>query len=651
MRRNTFFLLAILLAIGSSYYWLKTVWVWSWTDLLRHPDQLPIEQAAVQMSVLPEIAVAFLAGGLLSLATTALQQIVRNPLASDSTLAVNSGAQLALMMVTLFLPAAGLFGSFWIALLGALASTTLVLTIAANHKLHPPTVILAGLIINLLCGAIAAVLVLFYHDLLLGIMVWGSGSLLQDGWTTALALTWTTLAAIVILGLLHRPLTLLDLDDTQAQRLGAPVKMLRYAILLLAATTTAMVVSRVGIISFIGLAGASTVNLLSIRQLHKRFIASFIFGGLLLLITANLLNLISHHYHIILPTGALTGILGVPLLLCLVMRERKTQVEEAPHDATPLHRLQNWRIPLFAVVSLLVLLFLLQGFTANLHGWGWLWDTSLILDHRLPRSLSAIATSGMLACGGALLQILTRNPMASPEVLGISSGAALAVLLAFFFIPTLNSGGLLLAGCCGSGCILAIILLLSRRLQPSSLLLVGVAIAALMHGVMTWIQQSGNPQLSAVLSWLSGNTYYAQPQTAWLLICAACLFIALSLLLCKALKLLSLGTHVAGSLGLSVPIYQSLILLLVALMSAVSTLAVGSLSFIGLMTPQFARRLGAVTPEKQLPLAALIGAILMLLADWLGRYLIFPYEIGAGTLAALIGSIYFLVTVLKKNDR
>ena len=119
--------------------------------------------------------------------------------------------------------------------------------------------------------------------------------------------------------------------------------------------------------------------------------------------------------------------------------------------------------------------------------------------------------------------------------------------------------------------------------------------------------------------------------------------LAAALLCGKALQLLALGETVAGSLGLAVRRSRSLLLVLVALMSAVATLAVGPLSFIGLMTPHLARRSGAVSPEKQLPIAALYGAALMLIADWLGRYLIFPYELGAGVIASLLGGGFFLL--------
>ena len=634
-----------LLAFITSAVWLALVWHWPWADLWRDPDTLPLAQAAVQMAVLPEIAAAFLAGGLLALASTALQQVVHNPLASDSTLAVAGGAQLALMLVTLFFPAAGLFGSFWVAFAGAVAAMLLVLVVAGAGGANALALILAGLLANMVFAAIAAVISQFYSDLLLGIMVWGAGSLLQDGWATVTALLWTSLAAALALALLYRPLTLLALDDEQARRLGAPVGLLRLLVLLLAAGVTAQVVSRLGVISFAGLAGASVAHLLRVRAMGARFALSFLAGGLLLLVVDSLLNIAGHFLGTLLPAGALCGVLGAPFLIFLVLRQRKSAqgfAREAPPSA-PSPRLASWRTPLLGLAVLLALLVLSQGFTAGADGWGWHWQGELILDHRLPRSLSAMAVGVMLACAGVLLQTLTRNPMASPEVLGISSGVALAVIAAFLAFPALSSGGLLLAGAGGALAVAVLVLWLARRLQPAWLLVTGVAIAALMQGVMTVVQLSGNPQLQGVLSWLAGSTWYARPHTAPLLVLLALVLLAAALLCGKALQLLALGETVAGSLGLAVRRSRSLLLVLVALMSAVATLAVGPLSFIGLMTPHLARRSGAVSPEKQLPIAALYGAALMLVADWLGRYLIFPYELGAGVIASLLGGGFFLL--------
>ena len=122
---------------------------------------------------------------------------------------------------------------------------------------------------------------------------------------------------------------------------------------------------------------------------------------------------------------------------------------------------------------------------------------------------------------------------------------------------------------------------------------------------------------------------------------AAILFL-LSVMVIKPLEILSLGNGVARELGVSLRGFQSLILILVAALSTLSTLAVGPLSFVGLMVPHLATTLGAVQLKRQLPLAAILGAGLMVIADWLGRYVIFPYEIPAGTIAAIIGGGYFL---------
>ena len=137
MRLSAVFAVLLLLALLGSAAWLLLAWPWPWADLWRNPDSLPLAQAAVQMSVIPQMAVAVLAGGLLSVSSVALQQIVRNPLASEGTLSIAGGAQLALMLVNLVWPAAGLLGNFWVALAGGSAAMGLVLLIAAANRMNP----------------------------------------------------------------------------------------------------------------------------------------------------------------------------------------------------------------------------------------------------------------------------------------------------------------------------------------------------------------------------------------------------------------------------------------------------------------------------------------------------------------------------------
>ncbi|HGO5850210.1 TPA: Fe(3+)-hydroxamate ABC transporter permease FhuB [Mannheimia haemolytica] len=647
--KSSFLLIGcILLSLVTAVIRLNMVWEWEWQLLLINVDLLPINQAAVKAALLPEMTTSFLAGGLLAIASSGLQHIVRNNLASDSTLAVSSGAQLALMIAVIFFPAAELFSSFWIALLGSLAAIVLVLFIAKASKLNPLTLILGGLIVNILFGAIASLLTLFYFDFLFGVMVWGSGSLLQDGWATSITLAITVVVAFFIFVLLSRPLTILSLDDEQARRLGAPVNLLRYLVIFVCAAITALVVSKIGVIGFIGFAGASLAHFAKIRHLLLRLLIAFLAGGFLLFFTNNLIGIVSRIYDTLLPVGAFTATLGAPLLIFLVLRQRKAQFEASNTAYFPVKRLNSWKLPILLLCAGVILFCLLQIIAPTMNGWAISIDENLMSSYRLPRSLSAIATGAMLAVSGSLLQILTRNPMASPEVLGVSSGATIAAILSFLLFPTLSSIGFLLFGVLGSLAVLALIMWLSRKLQPSALMITGVAIGALVSGLMAIIQLSGSPRLTAVISWLSGSTYYANPNTVWILLSVAILLISATLLFIKPLRLISLGETVSLHLGLEVKKVQMIVLLLIALMSAASTLAVGPMSFIGLMTPHLAKNLGAITPEKQIPISALLGAMLMLIADWLGRYLIFPYEIGAGIIASILGGIYFLL-LLKQH--
>nr|ABK15633.1 ferrichrome transport permease protein [Mannheimia haemolytica] len=647
--KSSFLLIGcILLSLVTAVIRLNMVWEWEWQLLLINVDLLPINQAAVKAALLPEMTTSFLAGGLLAIASSGLQHIVRNNLASDSTLAVSSGAQLALMIAVIFFPAAELFSSFWIALLGSLAAIVLVLFIAKASKLNPLTLILGGLIVNILFGAIASLLTLFYFDFLFGVMVWGSGSLLQDGWATSITLAITVVVAFFIFVLLSRPLTILSLDDEQARRLGAPVNLLRYLVIFVCAAITALVVSKIGVIWLYWICSASLAHFAKIRHLLLRLLIAFLAGGFLLFFTNNLIGIVSRIYDTLLPVGAFTATLGAPLLIFLVLRQRKAQFEASNTAYFPVKRLNSWKLPILLLCAGVILFCLLQIIAPTMNGWAISIDENLMSSYRLPRSLSAIATGAMLAVSGSLLQILTRNPMASPEVLGVSSGATIAAVLSFLLFPTLSSISFLLFGVLGSLTVLALIMWLSRKLQPSALMITGVAIGALVSGLMAIIQLSGSPRLTAVISWLSGSTYYANPNTVWILLSVAILLISATLLFIKPLRLISLGETVSYHLGLEVKKVQMIVLLLIALMSAASTLAVGPMSFIGLMTPHLAKNLGAITPEKQIPISALLGAMLMLIADWLGRYLIFPYEIGAGIIASILGGIYFLL-LLKQH--
>ena len=635
--------LLLLLCGWSSHSLIEQQWSLPWYKLLTPSQQLDIVDMAIQLKLLATSSVALMAGGLLGVVSILLQQLVKNPLASDTTLGVGVGAQLAILLVTLFVPSLAIHGGFFVAFVGALLSMSLVFLLATPSRFNPLILILAGLVVNILLSAVAAVLVLFFTERSVGMMSWAAGFLTQSSWSASITLAVATAILGLISLFLLKPLTLMSLDDAQAKRLGVPINVIRAIVVLIAAVVTALVVSEVGLIGFIGLGAASLVNALGIHHIGKRLVAAFGFGALILWLTSNIVLLLEPVLGMIIPAGAMTGILGAPLIIWLILQRRRQSIEvvtpmivRVPSEVNFLY----WGLGLALLIAMANLL------VQDIDGWGLSTEWALTAQYRLPRSLSAAATGVMLATAGVLLQTLTRNPMASPEVLGVSSGAALGVVLGFLFLPSLGIaagvGSLLLTGLLGASAVLILIIWLARRVSSGYLLLVGIGIAAMMDGVMHLVKLSGDPSLQAMLSWLSGTTYSTEPATVWYLMAIAALLYTLSLVMIKPLRVMGLGPSVARNLGVAVNWVTLAILVLVAALSTASTLAVGPLSFVGLMVPHLATSIGAVKLERQLPMAALMGAGVMVVADWIGRYVIFPYELPAGTVAALIGGGYFL---------
>lgn len=613
---------------------------------LATPAPTAIDQLLLHYAWWPRFVMALLAGAGLAVAGVLMQQVLRNPLASPTTLGVASGANLALMASTLLAPGLLAIGREWIALAGGAAAVGLTFLLSWRRGLAPTVIVLAGLVVNLYLGALSTVLLLFHHESLNRLLIWSAGSLVQNGWDDVAMLWPRLLFAMLTAMALLRPLRLLELDDANMRSLGVPLKYLRLVGLGLAVALTGSIVSVIGVIGFIGLAAPNIIALAGGRTLVQRLFWSPLLGALLLALTDQLLQRFGGDYlATLVPTGAITSLLGAPLLLWLIPRLRMTG--NRPRDTTPLAgyrhldlKATSW-LPLLLASIVVVALLLGQG----VDGWYWLNPTQWpFIEGRLNRLLTAASSGVMLAVAGTVLQRLSANPMASPEVLGISGGSAIAVILGIYLLPAPSSPMLASMGILGACLTLGLLLALTRRRDyaPGQLLLTGVAIGALFDAVSSIILVSGDPRTQQVLAWITGSTYYATPSQAFLLAALACLAILIAFRLDRWLDILPLGGGIAQAIGIEVKRARLSLLLLVAAMTAGATLVVGPLSFIGLLAPHLARMLGFTRARHHLLGAALSGALLMIVADWLGRQLLFPNEIPAGTAASLIGGAYFM---------
>ena len=616
-----------------------------WLDALMKPDIASPRQMLLHYSTFPRMAVALMCGAALGLAGTVCQQVLRNPLAEPTTLGVSAGANLALIAATLWAPWLFAFGREWVAMVGGFAAAFCVFGLAWRRGLSPLALVLAGLIVSLYCGAISSSLALFNHDYLIGLFIWGAGFLNQYDWSTASFLAPRLLAAFVLIALMMRPLTLLGLDDETGRNLGLGLTGARTFTLMVAVALSASVVSAVGVLGFVGLAAPALVMLTGARRFRDRLIWAPLCGAGLLLLTDQVVQLIPSGYREM-PTGAATALLGSPLLLLLLPRLRTAAPigrGSAPAEARSNHPL---RLVIAGVVLLVLVTWIALAAGVTRDGWHWtdLNTMQEFLPWRWPRTASALAAGAMLAVAGTLMQRMTGNPMAAPEVLGISSGAAMGAILLLFGVQAPTRSGQIAAGGVGALAVLAVILLLSRRsaFSPDRLLLAGVAMSAAFGAIVAAAMATGDPRMAMVLTWLAGSTYQIGAEEALLLCVIAASLVTVTLPLSRWLDILPLGAATATSIGVNVSLARLAVMLCVAALTGAATLIIGPLSFVGLMAPHMARMMGAQKALHHLLLAGALGAVLMTFADWAGRVIIFPFQMPAGLLATMIGGPYLM---------
>lgn len=288
-----------------------------------------------------------------------------------------------------------------------------------------------------------------------------------------------------------------------------------------------------------------------------------------------------------------------------------------------------------------------------------LWQTdksiiahNIVLDLRLPRALIACTVGACLAVAGVIMQGLTRNPLASPSVLGVNAGAALGMAAVTILAPSFGLFGSSVAAMLGGAITWTLVMVLGsawRGGEYGRLVLAGVAISALCAAFTKAILILHEDQASAVLTWLAGtlaNARWGHWHQLWPM---ALIGLMGAQLITPTLNLLNLGEDNARSLGIKLGWARILCSILVLILVAAALSVAGSIAFIGLLIPHMARSLVGHDHRKLLPISALLGALLLLAADIISRPIIFPLETPAGAILALIGAPFFIYMVSRRS--
>lgn len=272
-----------------------------------------------------------------------------------------------------------------------------------------------------------------------------------------------------------------------------------------------------------------------------------------------------------------------------------------------------------------------------------------VVDLRLPRALVAIALGATLAVAGTLLQTITRNPLASPSLLSVNSGAALAMVLVTTLNPAFTQGySIAFVAAFGGGLSWLLVMVISNgwhdnQGEHSRVILAGVAVSLLCAALTKLVLIVAEDHAFGIMSWLAGGISHAR-WAQWKILYP---FLILTILFCflfaGRLNLLSLSDESARSLGVNLFRLRWYANLMALLIIGAAVSVAGPISFIGLLMPHLARYWVGYDLRKALPMAMLLGAILMLLADLIARAVNFPTEVPAGAVLALIGAPIFVL--------
>ncbi|MGG4555143.1 MULTISPECIES: FecCD family ABC transporter permease [Paenibacillus] len=291
----------------------------------------------------------------------------------------------------------------------------------------------------------------------------------------------------------------------------------------------------------------------------------------------------------------------------------------------------------------------------TLFGMGTDKQSLILFDFRLPRIVISVLIGAGLAVSGCILQGISRNPLADPGILGINAGAGLMVMLYVSFFPTTSFRSIFLLpllALLGAGLTAALIYALSYKrnegVSPTRLILTGIGVAAGISSAMIVLTLKLDPQkYQFMATWLAGSIWGSNWKFVLALLPWIVVLLPLAFYKARVMNILNLGENSATGLGIPVE-KERLLLLAVAVGLAGSSVAVsGGIGFVGLIAPHLARRLVGPKHELLLPASAMTGALLVIVADTIGRWLMQPTEIPTGIVVAVIGAPYFLYLLSK----
>lgn len=611
----------------------------------------------------PRLVAAGFVGVALGLSGALLQSIARNALASPDTLAVNAGAYLFVVGAAVLGLSLPVLPALSVGFVGGLAAATLVLALSSGGGSSPTRLVLAGTAISLALNSLAFLLLLLFEQQTVGLYAFSEGTLVQSDTASVQQVAPVVGIAVIAALLLASRLDVLSLGDDTAASLGVDVRRTRTVAVVLSVLLAAAAVAVAGPVAFVGLAAPVIARRLArpvgASGRHLALIPLSGLVGVVVVVGADVLlrAALGAQSGVAIPAGVVTTVFGAVVLVQVARSHRDT----VPVRTSPSGRsaYPPGRTRFLVVVAVLAVLAVVSGAVGVLVG-----DTTVLLgdvvnwlrgatgpgltfvfDTRVPRVAAALLAGAALAVAGTGVQAVCRNPLAEPGLLGITGGAGIGAVWLLVVRPESSIWLLAAVGSAGALLSFGAVLLLSWRggLSSDRLVLVGFAFSSGAAAVVTFIIVLKAPyQTNLALTWLAGTTYGRTFESVAPVSIALVVVLAVLVWRRRELDLLAVDDDLPRTLGVPLERTRLLVLVASAVLTAAAVSAVGVVGFVGLVAPHMARALVGARNARVLPVALLLGALLVSVADGIGRTVIAPAQIPVGIMTALLGAPYFV---------
>ncbi|KWX74465.1 iron ABC transporter permease [Paenibacillus jilunlii] len=635
-----------------------------WNGLLHRQDVM--EHNLLWDIRMPRTMIGILAGAALAAAGALLQTITKNPLASSDTLGINAGAYFMVVLGMVAYPAMQQQFPLVLAAAGGLLAALAAYVLGGGRKATPVRLALSGMIVSMVLGAFTSALHIFFQTETQNLFLWGSGSLIQLDWS-GVQYAWPFVIVLLGISLLGgRQFDALELDESTARSLGQRVGLTRAAGLGISVLMAAIVVSVVGPIGFVGLVAPHLVRLSGIRKHRLLIPASALWGALLITLADTLARMVRSNLGEM-PVGAVMAIIGAPWLIWLVLTRMKNisgsgagQSSMSVGGAALRMRFAPTAIFMTVLLMGIILVSMSLGGTRipvsdlleSLAGGG---DGaySVLLNLRLPRTLVAACGGIALAISGVLIQSAVRNPLADASIIGVTSGAGFGALAVLVVWPGLPVFALPAAAIVGGVIAAAFVFTLAwrRALNPSVLILLGIAVSAIgSAGIQAMIVKASLWNSTAFI-WLTGSTYGRSWEQFYSLFVFLLVLLPVAYYLGRRFDLLAFGDESSTGFGLPVRGTRLWAMIIGVLLAAGAVASVGTIGFLGLMAPHAVRMMIGHHTRRSIILSGLLGGLLLVIADTVGRTVMAPTEIPSGLIIMLLGAPYFLFLMYRSLVR